>query len=254
MITLTDELPDELDGGGIALARSMTNEPTVELLQSVIFPRLLLCDSRDDGRFTFISTDLRLKPELTVARALLAEMTEFLIGMFRVDPATRICVALTDDPFNGFGAPGALIPIRADWLGLGSNGDRYEHLIVRMLTGMWWGSGCRIRGEDSLPIYIAIGAAMGLLWLESRGVQDAVERLLAKHRTGPQGEATSNMTGALQVSALTVAFHRALREPRVAREFGRMTREYWAQSVSEEVWLRRLNACGIDLPDVLLGG
>lgn len=253
IITFARELPSELGGGGISLARDAANEPTSELLQSVIFPRVLLRDSLDDDRFAFVSTGSVPNPELRATRTLLAEMMEFLAGTLRVDPAARMCIALTDDPFNVVVAPGALLPLRADWLGLGADEHRYEHLIVRMLTGVWWGSGCRIRGEDSLPIYIAIGGAMGLLWLESGGAGNAVERILAKHRTVSQGKTDGATIGTFQVSALTIAFYDALRDPHVASEFGRLTRECWAQTLDETIWLQRLNECGIVLPNILTG-
>ena len=254
MVRFAEELPSELDGAGIGFARETGNEPTVELLQSVMFPRTFLREPRDDAQFAFISTDSHRDTRLNGARALLADMIAFLAATLGVQPAARICVALADDPFRGVVAPGALLAMRPDWLGLTPDGRRYEHLVVRMLTGVWWGSGCRIRGEDSLPICIAIGGAMGLLWLESRGASNAVERLLAKHRAPPLADVTSSTTGTLQVNALTTAFYRALRDPSTASNFRRMTGECWAQSLTEDVWLRRLHGCGIVLPNVLLGG
>lgn len=254
VVTFAEELLDDLDAGGIAMARDESGEPTAELLQSVIFPRILRCTARDDGQFAFISTDEHLTPDLDEATSLLADMKEFLTDLLHVDPVTRVCVALTTDPFSRFTAPGAMIALRPDWLGIGSGGRRYEHLLVRMLTGLWWGSGCRIRGEDSLPIQVAIGAAMGLLWLESRGAQGAVDRLLAEHRTRSHSSIGGSTIGSSQVNVLARAFYHALRDPRTADNFGRLTRECWAQSLAEDVWLRRLQACGIILPDVLLGG
>jgi hypothetical protein len=249
-VLLQDELPAELDAGGISDHLEDDGSPSPTLLQSVIFETRLIRNSAEHPSLAVVSPAALDPKRVNGLMTLVDEMLDFLGETLGVQPAVRVCILVAADPFEFSLAPGAMIAVRDDLVGFGPGRRVQGHTLARLLAGIWWGAGCRVLGEDSVALTSAITSMLGLLWLDSTGSRNVVPSLLDRHRVIASDPSKPVKTSSWQASALTLALYESVSHRGVRDALKQLTKACWGEFVTQQTVTDALRAAGAEMPSV----
>lgn len=251
VIRYDTELPQELDGGGIALA-DQNHDPGTDLLQTVIFVRP---EFHADAAKAGVAeghgvrlTDDAMKVVLDRAGAML----EFIGDEYGFRPHVRPVVFLTDWEFPLIDIPnGAFAPMKPEWIGARDPSLGKDQSVIRLLAQAWLGGGVRVWGENSVSLTLAIGGALGLRWYQQNDRLVHLEKTLAWQDRDLARAITANLwTEHEETLSIQLPLFHAMQDGRLQRALGTLLRQYWGRFLPQKVLIDLLRRFGVALPRV----
>ena len=247
-----DELIEDVFVAGVPL-RSLDDRYRPEpLLSGFILSEGLLADHDDPIRANVLVTRAGANlfanqyPELT---RIATDAVSFLSSLFGWTATEAILVAGPGDrhispPLSG----GQVLHLDKQFSAryrIGSFGMNFE--IVRELSSMYWGSGCRVRGSAGGELTAAIGAAVALWWAATHTDDEYVSqtstafgKLASRPRLLDYADvALGNMSSRL-VGQLSQEMFQRLRDAHYRSKLARLTTEMWGMYVPYSAARREL--------------
>ena len=252
-LTYAAALPDGLDAGGIAIPHAGT-DPTREMLQMVIFPKSSSIHGNEI--LAVASTTTRELPAdaLEAAHRYVAPLLEFVRLELRVDLPTRSVICLVDAVDESvFPVSGAYCPVTPDQVGAETQDRGKPRGALTFLSCAWLGGGTRVWGDNAVELTLALGAALGLRWLQVAGHDAALQRAL---RDAADRVAAAERSGEWHIADVTRSIQLPLYEGMQSSEtryrIGRLIREYWGMYMPQEALVGLLRSTGTSVPNVFM--
>jgi hypothetical protein len=126
--------------------------------------------------------------------------------------------------------------------------------IVRLLSSIWLGVGCRIGGTCRVPLATGVGAALGLVLLDALGEQQLAKQTLSRYQNFSPSTAQARAAAdaaRLVGSVVTGLFARTVEEPSSFFALGDLVRTRWGMIVAPQEVVTALRQVGIELPPSL---
>ncbi len=252
-LTYADNLPDGLDAGGVAIP-DRRDVPTTDLLQMVLFPTASGIRGSEhlavaSGTAREISTD-----KLEAAHKYVAPLVEFVRLDLNAPLPTRSVLCLVDAVDDDiFPVSGAFCPVTPDQVGAEAYNHGQPRGVLTSLSSAWLGGGTRLWGDNAVELTLALGAALGLRWLQTAGHDAALQRALS--------DAASRVTAAERSGAWDIAdvtrsiqlpLYEGMQRKQVRDGIGQLIREYWGLYMPQDVLVEMLRSTGTSVPNVFM--
>jgi hypothetical protein len=257
-LTIAEQLPPSIMVAALR-GKSMFSLETERPVQLALFDREET-ECLEEGRVVFVGREplnWASKAREDVAKAQLRYL-EYLgqeLGVLYEGPLVLAFGLKSIGPTFAFGPT---LRAKPAWYGIGDDlragGNPGSH--VRLLSGIWWGAGCRVYGKVGAYLCMGIGGALGLRWLalhDTTAQLGATAKVLMdragcdKMGADPKVDDLSVVWGALALSL----FHHLKRDP-TRGALQAMTREYWGSVMSDAALVQRLVGWGIQVPRLMI--
>lgn len=132
------------------------------------------------------------------------------------------------------------VALEPDMLGASGSASRIQDVVVvRMILLHWLDGPCRVRGVGSVELVNAIGAAVGLAWMNAIGEQEPAHILYERYSAMSKGERYSSWRDSVEQGVDLAAYARLVLQIYdrhiVDREYletvGRFVRANWGRAV-----------------------
>lgn len=247
-ITLSEELPQSLNAGGVAVLGG-GEQAGDTLLQTVIFPSNRAAADYDD----LVVTSARhpedraaLERAYEYARSFVEYLHHKLAPALPVRPV--ICLS---DSRSTYPLAGAYCPIGANEVGAERPTFGKPISVTRLLTQSWIDGGVRLWGENAPSLRLAIGGALGLHWLRESGHATYLKESI---KTWQHAIANAQTHGRHEmgdvVRALEVAIFHGFEKPAVIAALAKFVHQNWRRHVHQGVLIALLRSFGVFVPHV----
>jgi hypothetical protein len=252
-LVYSEELPDTLDAGGIGIGGQRSGAKT-DLLQMVIFQNSR--GIRGNEQLTISAATTRAMPStnLEAAHEYIAPLIEFARLELGVDLPTRSVACLVDAVDETvFPVAGAYCPVTADQVGAEIRNRGKPRGVLTSLSSAWLGGGTRLWGDNAAELTLALGAALGLRWLQASGNETALQNAL---RAARDGVAAAERTGEWNITDVTrsiqLSMYQGMQSVQTRRGIGGFIRDHWGMYVPQERFVDMLRAVGTSVPNVFM--
>jgi hypothetical protein len=247
------ELPDGLNAGGIAVSE-LDNRGAPDLLQMVIFPTSHSVRGDDQLAIAGATTRAISRDDLEAAHAYVAPLAEFVRVELDAHLPTRTVACLVDSVDETvFPVSGAYCPVTRDQVGAETRNRGKPRGVLTSLSCGFLGGGTRLWGDNAAELTLALGAAVGLRWLQASGNSSALQTAI---REASDHVALAARSGEWSVTAVTrsiqLALYEGMQSVSTRHKIGKLIREYWGTYMPQEAFVDLLRSTGTRVPNVFM--
>jgi hypothetical protein len=249
-ISFDEELPGELDAGGISIP-DRKGRGTAELLQTVIFRA-----TNDGPRFNDLAVAAGQSradaSQLQRAYEYVSPLLEFVKRDLLVSLPVRPVICLSNaSPSEGYRPVGADCPLPPSYVGAVQPDVGKPVSVIRLLTLGWLGGGVRLWGENSVSVELALGGAIGLRCVSESGAHAFVQRALADLDARiTAAHASGTWSADDLVRSIQLPLFHGLRDDTLRRVLGRLIQQHWGEFLPQSELITLLRSRGVSVPNV----